>query len=71
MADKPSTYKKVEIVGTSDTSLSEAIAHGVERAGSTLRHIGWFEVTELRGRVGDDGRVAEYQVGLKVGLKID
>jgi flavin-binding protein dodecin len=63
-------YKLVEIVGTSDKSLSDAIDSGVARASKTVRNIDWFEVTELRGRV-DKGRVSQYQVKIKVGFRLD
>jgi flavin-binding protein dodecin len=64
------TYKLVEIVGTSEESFANAVARGVERAAKTLRHIDWFEVTEMRGRV-DDGKVSQYQVKMKVGFRLD
>ena len=63
-------YKLVEIVGTSDDSFAGAVRSGVERASETLRHVDWFEVTELRGRV-QDGKVAQYQVKMKVGFRLD
>lgn len=63
-------YKLVEIVGTSDKGLSDAIESGVARASKTLRNIDWFEVTELRGRV-SSGKVSQYQVKLKVGFRLD
>ena len=63
-------YKLVEIVGTSSESFAKAVATGVERASETLRHIDWFEVTELRGRVAD-GKVAQYQVKMKVGFRLE
>lgn len=63
-------YKLVELVGTSEKSLSDAIDTGVKRASKTLRNIDWFEVTELRGRV-DKGKVSQYQVKLKVGFRLD
>lgn len=68
MSDK--VYKLVEIVGISAESFSKAVDAGVEKAGSSLRHIDWFEVTEMRGRV-VDGKVAEYQVKLKVGFRLE
>src|SRR4029453_739882 len=50
MADQDMrTYKLIELVGTSPTSYAEATKNAVERAGETLRGLGWFEVTELRG----------------------
>jgi len=70
MSDSDKVYKLVEIVGTSDESFEKAVSAGVERAAGTLRNIDWFEVTELRGRVAD-GKVAQYQVKLKVGFRLD
>ncbi|GIL27631.1 dodecin [Actinocatenispora comari] len=64
------TYRVAEIVGTSSDSINQAIDNGISRACSTLRHVDWFEVTQVRGHV-EDGRVAHYQVGLKVGFRIE
>jgi dodecin len=63
-------YKLVEIVGTSEESFAKAVSAGVERASETLRHLDWFEVTELRGRV-SNGKVSQYQVKMKVGFRLD
>ena len=63
-------YKLVEIVGTSEESFAKAVATGVERASKTLRHVDWFEVTEMRGRVAD-GKVAQYQVKIKIGFRLE
>ncbi len=64
------TYRMTEIVGTSTESMDDAIRSGISRAGSTLRNLDWFEVTEVRGQL-VDGAVAHYQVGLKVGFRIE
>ncbi len=64
------TYKLVEIVGTSDKSFAEAASNGIARASKTVRNIDWFEVTEMRGRV-EKGKVAEYQVKVKVGFRLE
>ncbi len=66
----PGTYKRVEIVGTSPVSFEEAIKSAVAEASKTIRHMDWFEVVEMRGMV-KDATVAEYQVILKIGFKID
>jgi flavin-binding protein dodecin len=63
-------YKLVEVVGTSPTSFAEAVKSGIEEAGKSLHHMGWFEVTELRGAV-KDGKVSEYQVTMKIGFKVE
>jgi flavin-binding protein dodecin len=64
------TYRITEIVGTSPDSIDQAIKNGLSRATSTLRNVDWFEVTEVRGQV-NDGAVEHYQVGLKVGFRLD
>jgi flavin-binding protein dodecin len=66
-AHDPKTYKLVELVGTSPVSYAEATKNAVERAGETLRGLGWFQVTELRGLL-DNGPISEYQVTLKLGF---
>jgi dodecin len=68
MSDR--TYRVTEIVGTSPDSVEQAVRNGVRRAGETLRHLDWFEVTEVRGQV-VDGEVAHFQVGLKVGFRLE
>jgi hypothetical protein len=64
------TYRVTEIVGSSPDSLQQAIRNGVARADQTLRNLEWFEVTEIRGQI-QDGAVAHFQVGLKVGFRLD
>ena len=64
------TYKMTEIVGTSPKSFADAVQEGVKRAAKTLRNLGWFEVVEQRGMI-KDGAVAEFQVTIKVGFKLD
>jgi len=66
----PGTYKLVEIVGSSPTSLAEAARAAIADASKTIRHMDWFEVVEQRGRIAD-GKVQEFQVTLKVGFKIE
>jgi flavin-binding protein dodecin len=70
MADQdPRTYKLIELVGTSPTSYADATKNAVERASETLRGLGWFKVTELRGLIAE-GRISEYQVTVKVGFQV-
>jgi flavin-binding protein dodecin len=64
------TYRVTEIVGTSPETVDAAIRNAIKRAGETLRHLDWFEVTEVRGQI-VDGEVAHYQVGLKVGFRLE
>jgi hypothetical protein len=64
------TYRVTEIVGTSPENVDTAIRNAIRRASQTLRHLDWFEVTEVRGQI-VDGEVAHYQVGLKVGFRLE
>jgi flavin-binding protein dodecin len=66
----PGTYKKIVIVGTSPVSFAEAVKAAIKDASQTVRHIDWFEVDEMRGRV-KDGQVAEFQVTLRIGFKLE
>ncbi len=64
------TYRVTEIVGTSPEGIEAAVKGALHRAGQTLRHLDWFEVTQIRGQI-VDGQVAHYQVGLKVGFRLE
>ena len=63
-------YKVVEIVGSSEISIEDAIKGAVAKAAESLRGLDWFEVVETRGHIAD-GKVAHFQVTLKVGFKLD
>lgn len=63
-------YKIIEIVGSSSKGTDAAIQNAVERAAQTVHHINWFEVVETRGEI-RDGKVAHYQVVLKIGFRLD
>jgi len=64
------TYKLVELVGSSPNSTDEAIRNAIEAAGKSLRNLDWFETTEIRGHIAD-GKIAHFQVKLKVGFRIE
>jgi dodecin len=63
-------YKSVEITGTSPESVQAAIDNAIAKASETLRHLDWFEVVGVRGQL-DDGRVAHYQVTMKLGFRLE
>lgn len=63
-------YKLVELVGSSRSGTDDAIRNAIEAAARTIRHLDWFEVTETRGHV-VDGKVAQFQVTLKAGFRIE
>jgi len=63
-------YKVVELVGSSDESVTKAIDTAIAKAAATLRHLEWFEVTQIRGHI-EDGKVGHYQVTLKSGFRLE
>ena len=68
MTDK--VYKLIEMVGTSTKSSDDAVQNAIERAAQTLRHLDWFEVVESRGNI-KDGKIASFQVTLKIGFRLE
>ena len=63
-------YKVVELVGSSEVGIEDAIQKAVDRASKTLKHLRWFEVVETRGHI-EKGKVKHYQVTLKVGFTLE
>ncbi len=63
-------YKKTEVVGSSRTSIDDAIANAIAECAKTIRNLEWFEVTETRGHI-ENGKVGHYQVSLVVGFRIE
>jgi len=63
-------YSVTEIVGTSQSSISDAIDLGIKTAAQTLRNLDWFEVTQIKGHI-VDGKVGHYQVCMKLGFRYD
>jgi hypothetical protein len=64
------TFKRIELVGISEKSFEDAVSNAIERASRTIHGLAWFEVSEQHGKI-VDGKVAEYQVILKVAFKLD
>jgi flavin-binding protein dodecin len=64
------TFKKVELVGTSSESLSDAVVKAIEKASETIRDMKWFEVVEQRGRI-TDNKVDQFQVTIRVGFQVE
>lgn len=62
-------YKTIELTGTSVHSIEEAVQTAVTRASSTVEHIRWFEVTDIRGNI-EDGRIQHWQVTVKLGFTL-
>ena len=63
-------YSVTEIVGSSESSIEEAIKNGIATAAKSLRQLEWFEITQLRGQI-DHGKVAHFQVQMKLGLRYE
>jgi flavin-binding protein dodecin len=63
-------YRLSEIVGSSQTSVDDAIRNAIRKAAQTVRNIEWFQAEEIRGQV-VDGDVAYYQVTVKIGFRVD
>lgn len=71
MADTDhSTYKKIEVVGSSKNSIEEAIQSALAECAKSLKLLEWFEVSEIRGHLVDGHKVGHYQVTLKIGFRI-
>jgi dodecin len=64
-------YSVSEIVGTSPEGIEPAIENALARARKTLRNLDWFETTEIRGHLGDDGEILHWQVTLKLGFRME
>ena len=63
-------YKVIELVGSSEQSISQAIEQAVSKAAASVRHLGWFEVQQVRGHI-EDGKVKHYQVTIKAGFTLE
>jgi flavin-binding protein dodecin len=69
-AEKDHVYKILELVGSSETSIEDAIKNAISRASKTVREMKWFEVVQTRGHI-ENGAVGHYQVTLRVGFTLD
>jgi len=63
-------YKKLELIGSSTTSIEDAVQNAISRASKTIRNMRWFEVTETRGYL-EDNQINHWQVTVKVGFTLD
>lgn len=64
------TYKKIELVGSSTTTIEDAINNALAEAGKSVKNLEWFEVLETRGHI-EGNRVAHFQVTINVGFRIE
>ncbi|HAR08144.1 MULTISPECIES: dodecin [Halomonas] len=63
-------YKQIELTGSSETSIEDAVQRAITKASETVHDLRWFEVTDTRGHI-ENGRVAHWQVTVKVGFTLD
>lgn len=63
-------YKSIELTGSSSTTIEDAVQNAIAKAAKTMRNIHWFQVTETRGHI-TDGKVAYWQVTLKIGFTLE
>ncbi len=64
------TYKRIELVGSSRTTIEDAVNNALAKAAQTIHNMRWFEVTDTRGHI-DEGKVQYWQVTIKVGFTLD
>ena len=67
---KDRVYKKLEVIGVSQSGIEGAIQAALSKASISLEKLSWFEVGEIHGHIGEDGKVREYQVVLKVAFEL-
>jgi flavin-binding protein dodecin len=67
---KDHVYKILELVGSSEKSVEDAIQNAITRASKTIRSVKWFEVVQIRGHV-EEGSVRHYQVSMRVGFTLE
>ncbi|MCU0752013.1 MAG: dodecin family protein [Akkermansiaceae bacterium] len=67
---KDKIYKIIEVTGTSDNSIEEAVNLALERTGKTIHNLSWFQIVETRGNI-DNNKVKHWQVTVKIGFALD
>jgi flavin-binding protein dodecin len=70
MSNGEHVYKTIEITGSSTTSIDDAIRQAIAKASQTVRHLDWFELTQVRGTIAD-GSVGHLQTTLKIGFRLE
>ena len=63
-------YKSIELTGSSSTTIEDAVQNAIAKAAKTMRNMHWFQITETRGHI-TDGKIAHWQVTLKIGFTLD
>lgn len=63
-------YKLIQVVGTSKVGVGDAVQNAITRAAKTMKNIGWFETSQIRGSV-SDGKITEFQVEVRIGFRLE
>lgn len=63
-------YKILELTGSSQSGIEDAVNSALAKASETVRNMHWFEVVETRGHI-EDGKVAHWQVTMKIGFTLE
>jgi hypothetical protein len=63
-------YKMIELTGSSETGIQDAIQNAVSKAAQSVRNMRWFQVTETRGYI-DNGQIQHWQVTIKIGFTLE
>jgi len=63
-------YKTTEIVGSSSEGVEDAVRRAVDKAAQSIRHMRWFEVSEIRGHI-EDGAIGHWQITVKIGFTME
>jgi len=63
-------YKTIDVVGSSTESIEDAISRAIAKASETIDNLNWFEVGDIRGHIAD-GKIGHFQVGVKIGFRLN
>lgn len=63
-------YKQIELTGSSETGIEDAVRGAIAKAAASVRNMHWFEVTETRGFIEAD-KIKYWQVTIKVGFRLE
>jgi dodecin len=62
-------YKYIDIVGTSNTDISDAVNNAFEEASKTIKNIKWGEMGRVTFKVEDKNKI-EYQAEVRIGFEV-
>jgi len=64
------TYKHIELTGSSEKGIEDAVQSALAKASKTIQHMRWMQIIDTRGHI-EDGQVAHWQVTIKVGFTLE